>query len=742
MTFRQKFIRVASSAAICGLSVSFLIGESVDSKATQLRSWVVAPKLIPENYLPLRPLVSAIDKLDTAAWKDQLVATNSLSNFSSIASLSPSISPATSPTIYMEPAIVSVAASSVKTPTFARHIAAPAPTPESADETTELETAQVETILASIHSAEVKLAGGTLQRVVTSAPAPSVVQSSVTKGFRGITIAALDSAPQFKPAPSLHPAQLPTKIASAEMVAAHSQFRSFTVPHGAAWNVQGKIWGANSRNLEGGHFEVGLFTKIDPDGRPVGFQVSQQILPAGQTNFRLEVPARIERGYLFADFVTAKTGKHTLIAPSVNPWEKGSQRVAELYYKTDDTIATTSAAPTLRDIARDTWKIQGTVTTMFSTQGTIPQGDVIVKVRGRKESARSDSRGNFSLELPRLKGTVYLEVLKGGYHPSIVSIAAGDERALRVEIASRHAIDQISQHLGSNQAAANGIFIGQATSIDGSSLRGVTAQLSLKADGPFYFDDEGNVTRESKATGATGRFVFLNVESGTGYLETFLNGEAITPTQVSSVEGGELNFKMLTPVSGSLRGRIFNPVAAGGKMQPVSGARVRVDGASEWVTSDAFGAFSIGPMKWMKGEKIALEVSAEKFNNHRYLVSADQAALNLFAFPALYIAHLARSMDVDLDPYAGVVVGKVNGPAVRIDALADQSLVNNAKDFYFDSRGRLRGSHEMTDPRFGTYIIFNVPKGRALLQGNDGAGVLRYSNAVYANPSTINVEME
>jgi hypothetical protein len=420
MTFRQKFIRVASSAAICGLSVSFLIGESVDSKATQLRSWVVAPKLIPENYLPLRPLVSAIDKLDTAAWKDQLVATNSLSNFSSIASLSPSISPATSPTIYMEPAIVSVAASSVKTPTFARHIAAPAPTPESADETTELETAQVETILASIHSAEVKLAGGTLQRVVTSAPAPSVVQSSVTKGFRGITIAALDSAPQFKPAPSLHPAQLPTKIASAEMVAAHSQFRSFTVPHGAAWNVQGKIWGANSRNLEGGHFEVGLFTKIDPDGRPVGFQVSQQILPAGQTNFRLEVPARIERGYLFADFVTAKTGKHTLIAPSVNPWEKGSQRVAELYYKTDDTIATTSAAPTLRDIARDTWKIQGTVTTMFSTQGTIPQGDVIVKVRGRKESARSDSRGNFSLELPRLKGTVYLEVLKGGYHPSIV----------------------------------------------------------------------------------------------------------------------------------------------------------------------------------------------------------------------------------------------------------------------------------------------------------------------------------
>ncbi|MFX7816743.1 hypothetical protein ABTK28_22580, partial [Acinetobacter baumannii] len=75
--------------------------------------------------------------------------------------------------------------------------------------------------------------------------------------------------------------------------------------------------------------------------------------------------------------------------------------------------------------------------------------------------------------------------------------------------------------------------------------------------------------------------------------------EAITPVQISNVDGGELIFKQLTPVSGSLRGRIFNPVAEGGKMKPVVGARVRVDGASEWVTSDAFGAFSIGPMKWI-----------------------------------------------------------------------------------------------------------------------------------------------
>jgi hypothetical protein len=179
-------------------------------------------------------------------------------------------------------------------------------------------------------------------------------------------------------------------------------------------------------------------------------------------------------------------------------------------------------------------------------------------------------------------------------------------------------------------------------------------------------------------------------------------------------------------------------------MQPISSARVRVDGASDWVTSDAYGAFSIGPMKWIKGEKVALEMSAEKFNNHRYMVNAepDSSAISLYAFPASYIIHLARSMDVDVDPYAGLVIGKVNGPSLRIDALADQATVNNAKDFYFDSKGRLRPSHEMTDPRFGTYIIFNVPKGRALLQGNDSSGTLRYSSAVFSSPNSINVEME
>jgi hypothetical protein len=117
-------------------------------------------------------------------------------------------------------------------------------------------------------------------------------------------------------------------------------------------------------------------------------------------------------------------------------------------------------------------------------------------------------------------------------------------------------------------------------------------------------------------------------------------------------------------------------------------------------------------------------------------------ALNLFAFPANYLARLGASMDLDIDPYAGIVMGKVSNISVRIDAMADHSAVNSARDFYFDAMGKLKGSHSMTDPRFGTYVIFNVPKGRTLLQGNDSNGVLRYSDSVISSPASISIIMD
>ena len=96
----------------------------------------------------------------------------------------------------------------------------------------------------------------------------------------------------------------------------------------------------------------------------------------------------------------------------------------------------------------------------------------------------------------------------------------------------------------------------------------------------------------------------------------------------------------------------------------------------------------MGPMKFFRGESVSLEMSADRFYNHRYIIKWDAISraenTSLFAFPASYLNKLANSIDLPLDPYSGLIIGKVSGPSVRMYALADQSVVNTSKDFYFD----------------------------------------------------------
>jgi hypothetical protein len=252
------------------------------------------------------------------------------------------------------------------------------------------------------------------------------------------------------------------------------------------------------------------------------------------------------------------------------------------------------------------------------------------------------------------------------------------------------------------------------------------------------------ISLDNKTTTSDGRFIVFNLEPGVGHVEAQLNGEPVAPFLISAVEGGELLYRTLQISTGAIKGRIFDPVTSPARLRPVAGARVRIEGSAEWSSTDSYGAFSIGPVRWVKGERISLEFSAGRFNNHRYSLQPDRLpeSLSLFAFPANYIYRLAHSMEVELDSTGGIVLGKVAGSSLRVDALADHSVQNNAKDFYFDARGRLKGSHSRTDPRFGTYVIFNVPSGRILLHGNDGAGQLRYSEAVVSSPASVSVVMD
>lgn len=762
VTIRQKLVRVFSGAAICGLSLSFIIGEAVDAKAKQIHSWALDPSILPTAFLPLKPSQGALARITIESLGRKLVSLNSFPVIDS----KDAVASAGNNAIFQDSLRIILAAPIAQEPEA--KVAKPEPKPTKdpivkavapvkakavADVVIEaqperLPIQDVERVLLSIHDTTAAL----------TKPAAKRLEETGAVNVGGIVVKALpEEGAKATAREVVAKAETKRVISSDEVIVGDPEAETGptsaaallattdegSVQAGEGWLIRGRL--VAEGKTEPGHFEVGLFSKIDQDGVPVGFPIVQQILPAGKKEFTLKVPGKLERGFLYGEFVATKSGKRTWIAPPVNPWQRHDRQFAELVMPVEDKVSTVAAASAfVASERKETLLIKGTVGTQFSSK-TILQEDVVVKVRGRKESARTDKNGAFRLEIPQVAGTVFLEFLKAGYHPSLVAVPSSENgRVVNVEIASRDAVDQIARRMGVRQITTKGVFFGKVAGGEGEALKGLSLSMNTKADGPFYFGENGVPMSGLKSTTADGRFIFFNVEPGTGFVDSNLNGEPIAPFVLSTVEGGEFVAKTLRPASGSIKGRLFNPVSTQGHLSPVAGARLRIEGSSDWSNTDSYGAFSIGPLKWMKGERVSIEFSASKYNNHRYLMTPDEKkdSLNLFAFPANYLARLGASMDVDIDPYAGIVMGKVSGLSVRIDAMADHSAVNSARDFYFDSRGKLRGSHSMTDPRFGTYVIFNVPKGRTLLQGNDGNGVLRYSDSVISSPASISIIMD
>lgn len=779
---QQKLIRVVSSAAVCGLSFSFIIGEAVDQKAKSLALWEVNPALLPAHYAPTAPILQAYSNFPFLRAQETWVAINSfqpgqLPDPAPMPTFQDSLktilaSTETNSKVETAPKLEAVSKTDSTTPSASsvtsQQIAA-GKDEVIIGETFGPEEKNVQQILTSIQDARSQLAppemqndravissGNVMVKLVDERNGSQAIERTSDRTIEGAsdkteTQSPISSQDQViigggtvEPAGSQNGSS--TNDSSSSVVAVATKPNEKESQSSKDWIVQGRVL-ANSR-IEKGHFEIGAFAKIDQDGMPVGYPAAQKILPNGVTEFSLKIPKKLDRAYLFGEFVSNKSGKRTLLTSNQSVWNKNQNGSLEFRFGATDTVSSIAAAATgatsSSGFETGKMKISGTVSTLFVKSGAIPQEDVVVKVRGRKEATRTDSAGNFQLEVPAVNGTIYLEFLKAGYHPSLYSIRSrAAASGIKVQIASRDAVEQLARRLGHRQLTAKGVYFGKVTK-SGVAVKGATVQMSLKAEGPYYFNDDGVIDRQLKSSSGDGRFIFFNVDPGTGVVEVGDSGEMVAPFSLSVVEGGELSFKELSIVAGSIKGRIFNPVDGRGKLLPISGARMKIEGSSEWTNSDSYGAFHLGPLKMIKGEPISLEYSSEKYNNHRYLVypNEDPLGLNLFAFPANYLGRLAQSMDIDLDSTSGIVMGKVSNLSVRIDALADHSPVNSAKDFYFDSKGKLRGSHTSTDSRYGTYIIFNVPKGRALLQGIDSTGSLRYSESVVTSGATISVIMD
>ncbi len=669
---REKAIRASACAAICGLSISFAMGEYFDSRATALQEWQKNPELISISLPIIEPYQGLAKALKKSDWVDSLAATNILPEEKNI----------DKPTIIaQEPAVLEAQKPKLR---------------KSADST--VAVSEIHQMLLTVHNAEQKLSQ------IKSAQPPSA-----PKEFSADKISMKAAA-----------------IGGAE--------------------IHGRLLPIGS-GVMNGHFEVGLYGGINSSGQPVGYPIAQQILPTGTTDF--VIPTKERGGYLYARY-TADDGKNeehwfgaqqnpiSLIA-GVNQFDISFHPISQ--------PAKIIAARAMEQQSEFRAQVHGHVSTMFVHSGgpALPQAGAIVKLRGSTIATNTNAQGDFVLKTGGIDGPLLIEVVKAGYMPTIVRVGQQELKdSLNIEIASKDAIDQMANNLGIRQSISKSVLLGKAP------VAGQSAQLTMHADGPFYFSKEGYPASQTdlRSTSADGRFIYFNVESSVGTLEVADQGEII-PAVISAVDGGGLIFKQLHPMDIKIRGRLLNPILNKGAGAPIAGAHVKFSGSTEWATTDAQGAFEMSATKAYRGEDIAIEVSAEHFYNHRYIyhigedpAQALSAPISLFAFPASYINMLANSGDVTLDPYAGVILGGVGHRALRLDALAEHADTNNAKDYYFDARGALKGSFAQTDKNFGTYVIFNVPKGRVLLHGLDSAGNLRYSNITYTSPSTINVVVQ
>lgn len=508
-----------------------------------------------------------------------------------------------------------------------------------------------------------------------------------------------------------------------------------------------------------GHFEVGFYQAINNMGEPVGAPLRTAILPAGKQSFQLRLSNQ-NKGFLFARFYPKDANDNIKLwhpfGAKIDMEHYDEASMLSLAIRWDRENASPAQIATQLANTSRTTNLEGQLRAMFSDpQSPLWIHGAKIRIRGTSIETTTDENGKFKLSLSASGGRALFEILAPGYLPRVVNVDIGNEPKQTVptiELASKSAVKHLARSLGLQQSDALSVLIIDTASTTGVRLPGISAQLSLKAEGPFYFNEKGFPARDLLSTTRNGKIIYFNVEPGIGFLETFILGQPVSPTVVSVIEGSELVHQdiHLAPEEITIKGKIFDPIESdNGNPLPVSGARVRIAGSTDWSDTDSFGNFELPMLRYADGGEVLLEVSARGYYNHRFSLRITQNKVNalrsmeLFIFPRSYISELAKSVDLNINPNKGMLIGKISlNEKVRIDTLSEHSSVNIARDYYFDENNILKGSYAFTQPRNGLFSIFNISPGRTILHGYNPSGNLRYAGVSYFSPSTINVIVE
>ncbi len=493
-----------------------------------------------------------------------------------------------------------------------------------------------------------------------------------------------------------------------------------------------------------GHFEVGLYQSIDILGRPVGAPISKVMVTPPELTFALPVLDGA-RGYLFARYEGRNKRKET------TEWSGYARE--QIFYDENMPFVVIPIEKTspfgIAATRKEYNVIRGKVRATFvENGGLLPVTGAKIRLRGTEEETYSHGDGSFSLNVPKTKGRVLLEILKPGYLPRIKEFVVGGKEEA-VELVSRNALASLAETLRLSVSETKSALILESKSVDGQGLPGIRFDLSLNAQGPFYFSADGTPDKSLTATTFDGRAIYFDVEPGVGFVKSSVLGKEVAAFVVSNIDENELLYEEVSIRKGKVSGRLFDPInKKDSAPSPIPLAQVRIEGSSEWTESDAFGAFELPNIFFVENKEILIEVNAKGYYKHRYTLKIPRKNdknekilnQNLYAFSLQYINDLATAVGINLNPNRGLLMGKVNNKEkIRIDALSESTNYNESKDYYFNKSQLIQGAHSYTEPKHGTYAIFDMPPGRVLLQGVNSAGKLRYSEIGYFSPSTVNV---
>jgi hypothetical protein len=259
----------------------------------------------------------------------------------------------------------------------------------------------------------------------------------------------------------------------------------------------------------------------------------------GGSKWDLKVPdALVSLDGIFKGDVSSLSSARASFSPEVVGGSASSVSLRDSIVQTekalaDETLASREITLDRRQVQYDSLSIQVIDDRSNPKMGRIyPAANVDIRLVGTELKARTDATGHVTIrDVPRgSRFQIRLDDAAALLRPGLAEVESKDGVA-RIRMMRSFVFEALQNIIQSAQDMSRGSYCGivvDAASED-APVPGVRLALDVPHEGPFYFNRYGFPDRSQAATGADGRFCYLNVLSGPA---------ALTLTEVSS--GAEL----------------------------------------------------------------------------------------------------------------------------------------------------------------------------------------------------------